>query len=144
MKMNQLILGTILPLLISVGLTTTVLAQKQPITDAELEDEASSSNPRHDEHHQMRRELRHKHHQHRKMMAEKHLKELDQNGDERVDLSEYLSHAESRFNKLDADGDGYVTKSEARDRHRELRKKHRIKRKQLYHELQTESDSSAQ
>lgn len=91
-------------------------------------DHSSHSKPHHKSKEE-REKMREKRHERKKRMAEKRLQEIDQNGDEMVDLNEYLAHAEARFKKLDADGNGLVTREEARMRHRELRKKHSAERK---------------
>lgn len=88
-----------------------------------------------------RKEMRKKFRKHRGKMAEGMLQELDKNGDEMVDLSEFLLHSESRFNEMDTDSDGFVTKEEARAHHRELRKKHHEMRKKM-HEHRKESKES--
>lgn len=79
-----------------------------------------------------RKEMRKKFRKHRGKMAEGMLQEIDKNGDEMVDLNEFLSHSEARFNEMDADKDGLVTKDEARAHHRELRKKHHEMRKKMH------------
>lgn len=65
------------------------------------------------------------------------LKKLDTNGDEKVDLNEFLANAEQRFNELDQDSDGYVTKEEASAKHREMREKHR-KMREKHREMRKE------
>lgn len=63
---------------------------------------------------------------------------LDENDDGKVDLSEFLSHAESRFNEMDTDSDQYVTDEEAKEHHKSMRKKHgdmRKKHKQKAREI---------
>ena len=52
-------------------------------------------------------------------MFEKH----DTNGDGVISKSEFLSHAEERFATMDADGDGSVSKDEAKSKHKEMREK---------------------
>jgi len=67
-------------------------------------------------------------------MIRKHMKErleqMDTNKDGQIDLNEYLSHAEKRFAKLDANGDGFITKQERRKAHKEMRERVRDRRKQ--------------
>ncbi len=72
----------------------------------------------------------------------------DTNQDGRLELSEFLAHAEARFQKMDIDSDGYVTPEESREagkkmrqKHREMRNKHRQERKQADDQQSTESDS---
>ena len=79
----------------------------------------------------MREKIRDK----RKKYRKKRILELDTNGDDQVDLTEYLANAERRFNELDADGNGYVTAEEAKARHKELRKKHHKMRKKARQEV---------
>jgi len=45
----------------------------------------------------------------------------DTNGDGVISKSEFLSHAEERFKKMDADGNGEVSKEEARAGHKKMR-----------------------
>jgi hypothetical protein len=85
--------------------------------------------------------IRKKFREHRGKMAEGMFQELDANGDEMVDLNEFLSHSEARFNAMDADSDGLVTKEEAREHHRELRKKHHKMRIKM-HEHRMEKQES--
>lgn len=91
---------------------------------------------------EFRKEFRKMMHHKGKKMREHRLQELDQNGDEKVDLNEFLANAEQRFNDLDIDSDGFVTKEEARERHKQLRKEHKQKRKQMMRELQQQDDES--
>ena len=62
----------------------------------------------------------------------------DTNQDGQLELSEFLAHAESRFQKMDIDSNGYVTPEESREagkemreKHREMREKHRQERTEL-------------
>lgn len=64
------------------------------------------------------------------------LERVDANRDGKVDLNEYLAHAESRFRMMDLDSNGYVTVEERREvsekmrkKHNEMREKHRSERK---------------
>ncbi|MFQ3243824.1 MAG: Ca2+-binding EF-hand superfamily protein [Arenicella sp.] len=79
----------------------------------------------------------------------------DTNQDGRLELSEFLAHAEARFQRMDIDSDGYVTPEESREagkkmrqkhremrqKHREMRNKHRQERNQADDQQSTESDS---
>lgn len=76
--------------------------------------------------------------------AQRHLDEIDQNGDGKVDLNEFLSNAETRFAEMDADSDGYVTAAEAKSRHKALRKKFREKRKHFRKNRLDEQSSDAE
>lgn len=49
--------------------------------------------------------------------------EVDTNQDGELDLNEYLANAEARFNKMDLDGNGRVTKEEGQQAMVEMRKK---------------------
>ena len=73
------------------------------------------------------------HRMHRDMMIDKmkqghgkqrhdRLEGLDTNDDGQIDLSEYLTNAENRFNQMDVNGDQYVTSKEARETHKRMRK----------------------
>jgi hypothetical protein len=86
---------------------------------------------------EMRQEMREKRKQHRK----DRLLELDANGDDRVDLDEYLANAERRFNELDGDGDGFVTTDEARAHHKKMREKHKEMRKAMHSKMKQEGDA---
>jgi len=46
--------------------------------------------------------------------VQKKLEKIDSSGDEKIDLSEYLAHAEQRFNSTDANSDGFITSDEMR------------------------------
>lgn len=46
--------------------------------------------------------------------VQKKVEEIDTSGDEKIDLSEYLSYAEKRFTSTDANSDGYITADEMR------------------------------
>ena len=54
---------------------------------------------------------------------------LDTNEDGKVDLDEFLSHAQSRFNEMDTNADQFVTDEEAKLHHKNMRKKHGDMRK---------------
>jgi len=72
----------------------------------------------------------------------------DTNQDGQIELSEFLAHAEARFQKMDIDSNGYVTPEESREagkkmrkKHREMREKHREERKQAGDPQNTKPDS---
>lgn len=87
-----------------------------------------------------RKEMRKKFRQHRKGKHRERIEELDTNQDDKVDLGEFLANAEKRFNELDANSDGYVTKEEARSKHRELRQKHKEMRKKMMEKHRNEQE----
>jgi Ca2+-binding EF-hand superfamily protein len=71
----------------------------------------------------------------------------DANKDGQLELSEFLAHAEARFQKMDIDSNGYVTPEESREagkkmreKHREMRAKHRQERKQAREQQSAEPD----
>jgi len=66
---------------------------------------------------------------HMENRTKRHMEQIDTNGDGNVDLNEYLSNAEQRFNEMDADGDQLVTGEEAREHHKSMRTKHAQERK---------------
>lgn len=75
---------------------------------------------------------------HKGKMFEKH----DTNGDGVISKEEFLSHAEEKFGKMDADGNGEITKAEgeaAKEKWREKMKKHKEKRKEMM-EKKTETE----
>ena len=55
--------------------------------------------------------------------------EVDVNEDGKIDLNEYLSHAEQRFNLMDADSDGFVTPEEQTQAHEKMREEFKQRRK---------------
>ena len=87
-----------------------------------------------------RAEMRKKMREHRKMRRHERLQDLDANGDEKVDLNEFLANAERRFLELDANSDGYVTQDEAREHHKKLRKKHKKMRKEMMEQMEEEAE----
>lgn len=123
-------------------LSSTLFAEQVEVTDEP--ENPSLMNPE-VLHNKDRAGMRKKFKKHHRKMAEKRHNELDTNGDELVDLSEFLAHSESRFRELDANSDGYVSKQEAREHHRELRKRHRDMRKKMHDknhkEMQPADDS---
>ena len=59
----------------------------------------------------------------------KKLAEVDVNEDGKIDLNEYLGHAEQRFNLMDADSDGFVTPEEQTQAHEKMREEFKQRRK---------------
>ena len=55
---------------------------------------------------------------------EKIVDEIDVNKDGKFDLTEFLAHAEERFNRIDANSDGYITREEGKAAHKAMREKH--------------------
>lgn len=93
---------------------------------------------------------KHKHkRKHRKSPA-KMLEKVDANQDGQVDLSEFLAHAEERFNKMDLNSDGILTLEEGKESHKLMREKHKAERKarrearRAERENSEESDASAE
>ena len=72
---------------------------------------------------------------HMENRTKRHMEQIDTNGDGNVDLNEYLSNAEQRFNEMDADGDQIVTGEEARDHHKSMRIKHAQERKKHHQKM---------
>jgi len=66
----------------------------------------------------------------------KHMKMMDSNGDGKVSAQEYASAAAKRFGKIDADGDGFITKSEMK----KAKKKHKKKDKKKKHKKDKDDD----
>jgi len=100
------------------------------VSTAYAQDEASTEKEQmHAEHEFHRGEMKAKMKMHHKQRVKDHLSSLDKNDDGKVDLQEYLSSAEERFNKMDVNGDNFVTSDEAREAHQHMREKHRSERK---------------
>lgn len=107
---------------LSIGAVSIVYAQESGV---ELEQDRQEFRELKREHKRQERELRRTH------KAKKMLLGVDKNKDGQVDLNEYLTHAQERFNKLDLDGNGFVTPSEAKDSMRQLREEHKERRKAM-------------
>lgn len=61
-----------------------------------------------------------------KQKMQEKLAEMDSNHDGAISHAEYMAHAEARFKKLDADGDGQITsveRSEVKEKAQQWRKK---------------------
>lgn len=70
-------------------------------------------------------------------MFEKH----DTNGDGSISKAEFLSHAEERFAKMDADGNGEITKDEAQAKKAEWKEKMKERReKRMEKEGETQAE----
>lgn len=63
-------------------------------------------------------------------MMNRMFEEGDKNGDGILSKEEFVSGAEERFTKIDADGDGQVTKEEAKAHHEKMRDKWKDKREE--------------
>ena len=68
---------------------------------------------------------------------------LDTNEDDKVDLNEFLSHAEGRFHEMDTDSDQFVTDEEAKQHHKNMRKKHKGMKKKHKQHTKDEVDKEA-
>lgn len=68
---------------------------------------------------------------------------LDTNEDGKVDLNEFLSHAESRFHEMDTDSDQFVTDEEAKQHHKNMRKKQKVMKKKHKQHTKDEVDKEA-
>lgn len=66
---------------------------------------------------------------HHKKSPQRMLKKVDVNQDGKVDLNEFLAHAEQRFTKMDLNSDGFLTLEEGREAHKQMRTKHKAERK---------------
>ena len=83
-------------------------------------------------------------------MHMKMLQEVDSNKDGQIDLNEYLAHAENRFQKMDLDQNGFISKDEQREfaksmreQIKERRQKWREKRNSHAPEADSTSDGQA-
>lgn len=106
---------------LSIGVSGISLAEK-PSSDMSKAEYREMKKAHRAEHRDM-----HRHHRGKSM-----LKLVDTNEDGKVDLNEYLTHAEARFNKLDLDANGYVTTDEAKDAMKKMRKEHKKMRKEMH------------
>lgn len=61
----------------------------------------------------------------------KMMERVDTNEDGQIDLNEFLTHSEQRFQKMDLNSNGYVTPEEARESHKQMREEMREKFKQF-------------
>ena len=59
------------------------------------------------------------------------LEKVDTNKDGQVDLNEFLAHAEVRFQKMDANADGYLSKEEGREANKHRRAEMKEKRAEM-------------
>lgn len=127
-KLTNLNLRTLAPILLFGAVFTVNTA-----VNAQADVEQTSDNAKADKanmHFEDRKERMHKRKGERmEKRADKHMAQIDTNQDGNVDLSEYLSNAEQRFNEMDVDGDNIVTGEEAREHHKSMRKKHADERK---------------
>ena len=48
---------------------------------------------------------------------------MDADGDGQISRAEHMSAAQERFNKMDANGDGYITKEEAAEMRDKMKEK---------------------
>jgi len=110
--MKYTILATILLALFSIN---SSFAHNHQSDESSAEQKSAKQ---HKKHKHMRGHHRDKIH---KMMMQK----ADSNGDGKVDLNEYLQNAQTRFESMDADSDGYVTGEEMRESGKAMRKKHK-------------------
>lgn len=83
-----------------------------------------------------------KEHHHQKS-PQRMLKKVDVNQDGKVDLNEFLAHAEQRFTKMDLNSDGFLTLEEGREAHKQMRTKHKAERKahKAKHKQRMKNDS---
>jgi hypothetical protein len=80
-------------------------------------------------------------HKHRKSPA-RMLKKVDTNQDGQVDLTEFLAHAEQRFNKMDLNSDGILTLEEGKESHKLMREKHKAERKARREQRKAEREAT--
>ena len=113
MKLKLLTSGLLVASLVTLAPVSLVSAEEQDTS-------AESESYEHGHRHEMRKKFKKRH---EKFMVER-MKKIDSNGDGNVDLQEYLTHAEQRFNEMDINGDQSVTADEAREAHKMMRKKH--------------------
>ena len=71
---------------------------------------------------------------------EKKMREVDTNEDGQIDLNEYLTHAEQRFNLLDANSDGFVTTEEQQEAHQKMREEFKQRRQARREQREQESE----
>lgn len=71
-----------------------------------------------------------KHKKDKKDIEDKMIKKIDENGDGILSEDEFMTKSKKRFSELDANGDGQVTKEEAKAHHEAKRKEWKEKRKE--------------
>ena len=67
---------------------------------------------------------------------------VDTNGDGQIDLNEYLTHAEQRFNKTDANADGFITSEEQTEAHKNMRAEFKQRREERRAKRQEQAQDS--
>ena len=73
---------------------------------------------------------------------QKRLERVDTNGDGQIDLNEYLTHAEQRFNKTDANADGFITSEEQTEAHKNMRAEFKQRREERRAKRQEQAQDS--
>lgn len=73
---------------------------------------------------------------------QKRLERVDTNDDGQIDLTEYLTHAEQRFNKIDANADGYITSEEQTEAHKNMRAEFKQRREERRAKRQEQAQDS--
>ena len=131
--------------LISMFVAITFLFMNSAVFAGHHENESSDekSEEKKEFHKKMRNHYKSKRHDRMsKMMLEK----IDTNEDGKVDLKEYMDHAEQRFKSSDINDDGFLTPEEGkaaaqqmREKHREEMKKNREERRKSYREREDNS-----
>jgi Ca2+-binding EF-hand superfamily protein len=116
------------------GVISSVLALSLSVGTAAAQDsDQDAHDAKHDQH---QGKMMHKMRKHHKQHVKERILKMDTNGDGKIDLGEYMSNAENRFNEMDADGDQYVTPDEAREMHRNMRKRHQDQRSKMHDEME--------
>ena len=118
----------LLPLLVSLLVSSTVYADDQETEGPSIQEAEGSSvqeakeDSKHEKHaHKAKRKM----HKHMRAKHKQRWARTDSNEDGQVDLNEYLAAAEQRFNKMDLNSDGIVTKEEMKDSHHKMRAEHK-------------------
>jgi len=127
----------IITTIMSAGIAMFVLSAT---ANAEETDDGMNTQEHTQHHKQMKHKMMKRHRKH----VDQRILKMDSNGDGKIDLDEYLAHAEKNFSEMDADGDKFVTPEEARQRHQQMRKRHQEGRKEMHKKMETEERQAAE
>lgn len=120
--------------LVSAFFTTTLVSAQDEPAATQADEQVSEGKRPH---------RKHMHEQMKRMRGEHMLQRADTNEDGQIDLAEFLRNAEQRFADMDQNSDGYVTREEMQQTHKDMRKRHHKAMKEArkaYKKSQQESE----